>query len=557
MDRRARGSRGRRARGRRIWSREPTRHLTEAATPPQHPVERFTVWHSNASIDGSGGYDYEFVSDPPDELNCSICLLVLRDPSLTSCCGNHFCQSCISRIKNEGMPCPLCKEQDYSIMLNKSIIRKVKELKIKCPNSGRGCEWVGELRSIERHLDVSCGFVEVTCDYCQSEDILRNSLSDHKSICPARPYRCEYCGFKDKWVFITSIHHSKCEKYPVECPNKCGMGKIQRLKLIEHVRGECALEEIGCKFEYAGCQIRQPRKYMALHLSKNVSSHLAMVVSHLQKKLVEKDEMIDELRICNEAQSRQLSALKASVQSQEREISGLKKEVQSQRKQMEELEANTESHSRALEVKVDEMIDRLKICNETQGRQLKASVWSQEREISGLKKEVQSQRKQMEELKANVESQSRALEKVEVEVDDIQSIFYEQIFQLLKDIALRNRELEMSKRNDGGATIGGTAGSAMGQVGAIFGTVLGKSLGALVGFASTETESVASVLSKMGENEKQCVIITAIKIARERNLVEELLTKSILNNPAKARSFLMVVLKTLNFEVHVQQYRRH
>ena len=195
------------------------------------------------------------------------------------------------------------------------------------------------------------------------------------------------------------------------------------------------------------------------------------------------------------------------------------------------------------------MIDRLKICNETQGRQLKASVWSQEREISGLKKEVQSQKKQMEELKANVESQSRALEKVEVEVDDIQSIFYEQIFQLLKDIALRNRELEMSKRNDGGATIGGTAGSAMGQVGAI--------LGALVGFASTETESVASVLSKMGKNEKQRVIITAIKIARERNLVEELLTKSILNNPAKARSFLMVVLKRLNFEVHVQLYRRH
>lgn len=69
----------------------------------------------------------------------------------------------------------------------------------------------------------------------------------------------------------------------------------------------------------------------------------------------------------------------------------------------------------------------------------------------------------MEELKANVESQSRALEKVGVEVDDIQSIFYEQIFQLLQDIALRNRELEISRRNDG-ATIGGTAGSAMRQV---------------------------------------------------------------------------------------------
>ena len=96
MDCQTRGRRGWRARGRHIWNREPTRHLTEAATPPQHPVESFrTEWHSNvaafgddfhgtrsfdtsASIEGSGGYDYEFVSDSPNELKCPICLLVLR-----------------------------------------------------------------------------------------------------------------------------------------------------------------------------------------------------------------------------------------------------------------------------------------------------------------------------------------------------------------------------------------------------------------------------------------------------------------------------------------------
>ena len=144
MDCQARGRRGRRAQGRHIWNREPARHLTEAATPLQHSVESFrTEWHSNvaafsddfhgtrsfdtgASTEGSGGYDHKFVSDPPDELNCSICLSVLHDPILTSCCGNRFCQSCISRIKNEGMPCPLCQEQDYTIMLDKLIIQRVK-----------------------------------------------------------------------------------------------------------------------------------------------------------------------------------------------------------------------------------------------------------------------------------------------------------------------------------------------------------------------------------------------------------------------------------------------
>ena len=515
MDRQGR----RKRRGKPKPNKAPTRPLTEATIPPQlredirhfnvrtvnegedfYPRSSAVVASRRRSADRDGGYDYEFVSNPPDELNCSICLSVLRDPNLTSCCGNHFCQSCISRIKNKRNPCPLCQEQDFTVMLDKFFVRRVNELKIKCPNSSHGCEWVGELGSIGKHLDVSCGFVEVTCDYCQSEDILRQNLADHKKVCPSRPYSCEYCGHRDKWEVITMVHHVRCEKYPVECPNKCGVERIQRRKLDKHVREECPLEEIGCEFEYAGCQVRQPRQNMILHLSENVSSHLGMIASHFQKKLVEKDEVIDELRMCNE----------------------------------------------------------------TQSRQLKASVQSQEREISSLRSYIHSQSKQIAELEKNAKSQPRALEKVEVEVDSIKSLLYVQIFRVLKDIALRNRDLQMSKKNEGGvfgaavggAAIGGAAGRAMGPAGAIVGAVLGGSIGAIAAFASSEPEAVASVLSKMGEKEKEHVASTAVKVAQECNFVEQLVTKSILENPAGARSFLMAVLKKLNFEVHVNRYRR-
>ena len=538
MDRQGR----RKRRGKPKPNKAPTRPLTEATIPPQVREDTFIIRHFNIhtvnegedfysrssaavasrrrSADRDGGYDYEFVSNPPDELNCSICLSVLRDPNLTSCCGNHFCQSCISRIKNKRNPCPLCQEQDFTVMLDKFFARRVNELKIKCPNSSHGCEWMGELGSIGKHLDVSCGFVEVTCDYCQSEDILRQNLAVHKKVCPSRPYSCEYCGHRDKWEVITMVHHVRCEKYPVECPNKCGVEKVQRRKLDKHVREECPLEEIGCEFEYAGCQVRQPRKNMTLHLSENVSSHLGMVASHFQKKLVEKDEMVDELRV-------------------------------SQKKLAEK----------------DEMIDELRVCNNTQSRQLsalKSSVQSQEREISSLRAYVHSQRKQMEELETNAESQSRALEKVEVEVDGIKSLLYVQIFRLLKDIALRNRDLQMSKKNEasvfgaaiGGAAIGGAAGRAMGPAGAIVGAVLGGSVGAIAAFASGKPEAVVSVLSNMGEKEKEHVASTAVKVAQECNLMEPLVTKSILDSPAGARSFLMTVLKRMNFEVHVNKYRR-
>ena len=460
--------------------------------------------------DNSGGYDYEFVSNPPDELICSICLSVLRDPNLTSCCGNHFCQSCISRIKNERNPCPLCQEQDYTVMLDKFFIRRVRGLKIKCPGNSHGCEWVGELRSIERHLDVSCGFVEVTCDYCQSEDILRKSFSHHRTICPARPYRCEYCGFKDKWEFITSVHHSECRKYPVECPNNCGVGKFQRRKLDKHLQEECALEEIGCEFEYAGCPVRWPRTYMALHLSESVSSHLDMVVLHFQKKLAEKDEVIEELRMHDETQTEQVSALSS----------------------------------------------------------FKARVHSQEREISRLRAEVQSQKQQIEELESNNDSLSGALDKMNLEAiaNDTQSIFCVHIFQLLNDIALQNQDICVSdfQRDEatmfgtavGCAALGGSAGRAMGPVGAIVGAVIGGSLGALVGFASTEPVSVIKVLSKMSEQQKQLVAGVVVKVAHERNLdvVQQLLANAILYNPAEARSLLVAVLKRLNLVV---QYKRH
>ena len=449
-------------------------------------------------------------------------------PSLTSCCGKHFCQSCISLIINEGKPCPLCQEHDYQLMLDKSIIRKVKELKIKCPNSSHGCEWVGELGSIERHLDV-CGFVEVTCDYCQSEDILRNSLSHHKGACPARPYRCEYCGFRDKWLFITSTHHSECEKYPVECPNDCGVGAVQRHELDMHVREECTLREVGCEFECVGCQVRCPQMHMARHLGE-VSSHLGMVVSHFQKKLADKDEVIEELRMCSKTQSRHLSALTASVQ--------LKK------KHIKELETNTELVS--------------------------ALVQSQVSEIFELRADIQSQKDRIEELEANRKSSARAREKLEFEVSGMHNIFYVQIFQLLKDIASKNHDIHMSNSNKNevriGATILGAAGGALiggavagGIVGnsyaayemTLFGIVLGGTIGAATAvlFFSKPANIASVTFSKMDEKEKQHVACIAIQVAREHNLdfVEHLLARTILDNPVKARSFLLAVLKRLNY----------
>ena len=52
---------------------------------------------SEAGGGGGGGYDEAFVECLDVELECSICLLAMRDPVLTIC-GHKFCKSCLSKV---------------------------------------------------------------------------------------------------------------------------------------------------------------------------------------------------------------------------------------------------------------------------------------------------------------------------------------------------------------------------------------------------------------------------------------------------------------------------
>ena len=96
----------------------------------------------------SGGYDYQFVDEPPqDILICKICLLASRDPYLSVCCGHVFCKSCIdSTQQNTAIikACPVCRNQEeFTTVVNKQVDRLVKSLHIFCANKGKGCKWQG------------------------------------------------------------------------------------------------------------------------------------------------------------------------------------------------------------------------------------------------------------------------------------------------------------------------------------------------------------------------------------------------------------------------------
>ena len=146
-----------------------------------------------------GGCDCTFVDRVPDNLVCSICLLVLRDPHLLSCCGTKVCQKCIEPIKLiPNSTCPHCREE-FDTMLEKSLQRKIFNLAVYCTNKDKGCAWTGEMRSLDGHVKDQCMYTVVSCKYDCTTSLQRWQMVAHEQDeCHARPMELKMQRFVEK-----------------------------------------------------------------------------------------------------------------------------------------------------------------------------------------------------------------------------------------------------------------------------------------------------------------------------------------------------------------------
>ena len=240
------------------------------------------------------GYDCEFVERPPPQVQyeCPVCLQVLRDPQQTTCCGNSFCKVCIDRVVKDGIPCPTCNAVAFSIFPNKGLRRTLGGFRVYCSNKDEGCEWVGELGDIERHLNSKpsperqlegCLFEEVACVYCTCL-FQRRYIHEHQSNkCPKRQFQCEYCGEIDSYEIITEIHLQKCPSFPIACHQHCGEN-VQRQEMDYHVSQDCSMTIVDCDYQEFGCEVRPARKDLSTHITESVADHTAMLAKSLCKE---------------------------------------------------------------------------------------------------------------------------------------------------------------------------------------------------------------------------------------------------------------------------------
>ena len=140
------------------------------------------------------GYESEFVEKPPKAVQseCPICLLVLREPYQATCCGKSFCKECIEQVKAKKQPCPTCSEiEEFSIFRNLGLQHSLYDFQVYCTHKSKGCEWTGELRELDNHLNSDppsdkslkgCPFTVISCPLnctgCEGE-MPRKDLKTH------------------------------------------------------------------------------------------------------------------------------------------------------------------------------------------------------------------------------------------------------------------------------------------------------------------------------------------------------------------------------------------
>ena len=112
--------------------------------------------------------DCEFVEQTSKDFDCPVCFQLIRNPFLTACCGNHFCDTCVKSMKEKSNRCPFCNEKPISGITDKKFQRQINELQVHCVHKKHGCLWIGELGKLATHLernksDGECKYVLLPC----------------------------------------------------------------------------------------------------------------------------------------------------------------------------------------------------------------------------------------------------------------------------------------------------------------------------------------------------------------------------------------------------------
>ncbi len=347
----------------------------------------------------SQGYKCEFIEFVPEDFYCKKCTLVARRLIFTSCCEETFCYTCIVDSKNQDKPCPVCGEEEFSMVEFKKYQNKVKQLQVYCNMKERGCVWFGILDDLDSHLDPNldnCQYVDTKCPLNCPQVIPKNKVEQHVvQECAKRPHICQHCGFKATYEEVVDTHLPECKYVALQCPNMCGVS-CEREVMEDHMK-ICRLEEVECEFKGVGCEDRFIREDQEEHVKQNIYKHLTLTASltvnkhsELCRKLVQLDKTHDEEK----------QKLREMIKKQNIQIVELKKKLKEQEHNFFE----QKNKLRVQELKIGEHENKLR-AHETKLQQQDKKLEAQRKKIAEQENKLGEQGKKLEEQESKLVDQ--------------------------------------------------------------------------------------------------------------------------------------------------------
>ena len=298
------------------------------------------------------GYQCEFIDSVPEDFYCKQCSLVARKLTITSCCGESYCNACIHSTQQDNKPCPGCGMVNFETFQHAKYQKKILTLQVSCSLKKRGCGWCGPLEHLDTHLDTDigdCEYTDIDCPLKCHNKISKKNISHHlANECVKRDYVCPHCAFKASYEIVCNIHWPECRYFPLTCPNRCGVS-CERTTMEEDHMKICPLQEVECELKHIGCAERFLREDEEEHMRKKAQTHLLMMATTSAKMSQDFQGKLQE-------QERKLQEQERKLQEQERKSQEQERKSQEQERKSQEQERKLQEQEKKLQEKFEEML---------------------------------------------------------------------------------------------------------------------------------------------------------------------------------------------------------
>ncbi|XP_075547588.1 uncharacterized protein LOC142582051 isoform X2 [Dermacentor variabilis] len=172
-----------------------------AHSPAAPSSNRSTTRRADMPIEPAAFAVENFEPRPPEELVCTVCRGVYRDP--VECpCRHVFCHNCIrdwlARGSSPGSgSCPMCRQEisaSQVVPVVPLVTNMIARLTVRCPNRETGCKAKVAMGSLNCHMD-TCQFRRVQCADCAAPMVASELFRHQRESCSKRMVRCRRdCG---------------------------------------------------------------------------------------------------------------------------------------------------------------------------------------------------------------------------------------------------------------------------------------------------------------------------------------------------------------------------